>query len=419
MRKSGLLALCLVLWFAPLGSVAADSQTSRVRSPGELAQTLSNAMQGGVLLLAGGDYGKLSLRDVRASDGSPLVLRSADPANPARFSGMTLRDVHNVLLENLVFDYTFREGDALSLRPFEIIRSSGVTIRNTVFDGDLARNRIQADDGFPTAFGLSVRQVSAFTLENTEIRTFYRGIVVSESGDITVRGNDLHDIRMDGMNFAQVEQVLIENNHIHDFARSLTSKDHADMIQFWTASTTAPSQHIVIRDNILNSGHGWYTQSIFMRNELVDTGRAGAEMFYRDVTIANNVILNAHAHGITIGETDGLTITNNSLLRNARSEGAKDHRSLWTPRISVAASSRNVTVARNVMSRIVGFENQGDWSLMRNLEIQDHSRMKPGFYGMLFVNPLTGDPGDLSTFLPKKGGALDGTGLGADRLQRP
>lgn len=413
----------VVLWFllnlAVLANVAAAGETHRAGSADALEQALSKAAKGGVILLEEGDYGVLSLRGVHAPEGAPLVLRSANPAHPARFSGMSLRDVRNIRFENLFFDYTFRRGDALQMRPFEINGGSGISIGNAVFDGDLARNRAPADDGFPTAFGLSVRQVSGFTLENTEIRGFHRGFTIRESRDVTVRGNDLHDIRMDGMNFAQVEQVLIENNHIHDFARSLTSGDHADMIQFWTASTKKPSQHIVIRNNVLNSGHGWYTQSIFMRNELVDTGLAGPEMFYRDVTIKDNVIINAHAHGITIGETDGLTIAHNSVLRNPGSEGARDNPRLWTPRISVAPASRNVTISGNVTSQIVGHEGQADWSLARNLIVQDYRRMEPGFYGIVFVNALAGDPSDLSSFFPRYGGPLDGTGIGAHRLRGP
>ena len=123
------------------------------------------------------------------------------------------------------------------------------------------------------------------------------------------------------MNFAQVERVRIEANHIHDFNRVLESPDHADMIQFWTNGTTSPSSDITIRGNILNSGAGWFTQSIFMRNELVDSGKAEAEMFYRNVIIEDNVIINAHLHGISVGETAGLKIANNTVIRNARSQG--------------------------------------------------------------------------------------------------
>ena len=65
------------------------------------------------------------------------------------------------------------------------------------------------------------------------------------------------------------------------------------MIQFWTSGTTSPSTNIVIRGNILDSGDGGWTQSIFMRNEMVDTGGAGDAMFYQNILIEDNVIYNA------------------------------------------------------------------------------------------------------------------------------
>ena len=60
-------------------------------------------------------------------------------------------------------------------------------------------------------------------------------------------------------------------------------------------------------------GKKW-TQSIFMRNEVVDQGLAGANMYYQNVLIENNIIYNAHTHGITVGETIGLTIDHNTAL---------------------------------------------------------------------------------------------------------
>ena len=67
-----------------------------------------------------------------------------------------------------------------------------------------------------------------------------------------------------------------------------------------------------------------------MRNEMVDTGGAGDEMFYRNITIEDNVIYNAQVHGITVGETHGLTIKNNTILRN---QASGDDKLVHVPRI--------------------------------------------------------------------------------------
>ena len=227
-------------------------------------------------------------------------------------------------------------------------------------------------------------------------------------------GNEIHGLRSDGLNFAQVEGVVIEENKIHDFNRSLKSADHADMIQFWTNQTNAPSRDITIRNNILNSGAGLYTQSILMRNDQVDRGLAGDEMYYQNVRIEGNVISNAHLHGITVGETDGLTIVNNTVIRNARSQGKADNPALWTPQIRISEAARNVEIARNVTAKIVGPRDQPDWRVEDNIIVQDAARMRPGHYRTVF----DGDPADLSSLRYLPGGPLDGAGIGAPRLDR-
>lgn len=401
------------LWTAMLlvGSAGgAASEGVHVADPGDLQVSMAAMPEGGTLLLGGGDWGDLVLKDRSWPDGRPLVLQAADPSDPPRFTAGLISNVEGVVLDGIVVDHSFESGDEYYLPVFRVEKSRNITIQDSLFDGDDAWEVSPVDDGFPTSYGLNIRWSSDVTIRGNEVRNFLRGVVVSESRNLAVLGNDIHSIRSDGMNFAQVEDVLIEGNHIHDFRRSLASDDHADMIQFWTTQTETPTRDVVIRGNLLNSGKGWHTQSIFMRNERVDLGQAGAEMFYGDVTIEENVILNAHLHGITVGEADGLIIRNNTVVRNGASEGDMRNPDLWTPQIAVAPASRDVSIARNIVFRIQGHEGQPTWFVEGNVLVQDRSRMQPGFYGMVFVG---GDPGQPGSFAPRPGGQLDGTGAGA------
>jgi hypothetical protein len=397
---------------ASLGFGGARAAEVDVTSPEGLAQALAQAGPGTVIRLGPGDYGTLSLRRLSGGPDAPVVLRSADPARPARFSGMDLRGVAHLDLRDLVFDYERTSDGSSRDRPFTVTQSRDVEIGGALFDGD------DAPDGSPTGVGLRVVGVDGFTIEDSEIRGFYRGLQVNRSGDVTVRGNDVHSIRMDGMNFAQLAGALIEGNYIHDFDRVVDSGDHADMIQFWTNKTGRPSTDITIRGNLLNSGGGWFTQSIFMRNEEVDQGRAGREMFYRNIRIEDNVIINAQLHGITVGAADGLVIANNSVLRNATSEGPRDNPALWTPRINVAEASTDVRIERNVVARIEGGDGLPGWTVADNLLVQDREPSGPGFYGRVFAGMPGGDPRDPRSFAPRPGGPLDGTGIGAALLTR-
>ncbi|MBC7737964.1 MAG: right-handed parallel beta-helix repeat-containing protein [Candidatus Saccharibacteria bacterium] len=392
---------------------------TRIDNPASLTAALTTAKPGTVFDLAGGEYGPLTLTGLKGTTAAPITLRSADPAHPARFSRMQLRGVSHVTLQGLTFDYRFDPGDKSHLRPFQITSAQGITLTGNLFDGDTARGVSAEDDGFPTAFGLSLRQTSQVRLDGNVIRNFYRGLVVSDSTDLTVRHNDVHDIRADGMDFAQVDRVLIEGNHIHDFRRVVASADHADMIQFWTRGTTRPSTDITIRGNILNSGTGMYTQSIFMRNDLVDTGKAGRAMFYRRVVIEQNIVINAHMNGIAVGETHNLVIRNNTVVRNAASQGVADNPARWTPQIRVAPTSTQVTVTANVTSTVTGQDAQTGWTVADNYLIQDRSPRQSGYYDQVFVAARSGDPTDLASFAYLKGGPLAGKGIGAALLDKP
>jgi hypothetical protein len=417
MRLTRLATLALLALSVLTGPRAALAEVVALEPGADLAAALAAAEPGTVLELAGGDYGALAVKGAGGTAEAPVTLRSADPANPARLSRMDLREVTHLVIEGVVFDYEFAPEDPQNLRPFQVFTTRGLTIRNSVFDGDLAEGGPADESGYPTAFGLAIRASAEITLEGNEIRDFYRGLVVGDVVDITVQRNDLHSLRMDGMNFAQVERALIEENTIRDFKRAVNSGDHADMIQFWTNRTERPSRDIVIRGNILNSGLGRQTQSIFMRNEEVDRGRAGDEMFYRNITIEENVIINAHAHGITVGETEGLTIRQNTLVHNARSAGEDRDRDIWRPRIRIAPDSRAVQVTGNAAHGLPDPEERPGWTFSNNLEIQDLSPNRPNHYDKLFIAALGGDPRDLASFRYLPDSPLARDGIGAARLR--
>ena len=400
-----------------LMATGARSETM-VSSAKDLGAALSTVTAGETILLAPGDYGLLSLTKATRNN-LAVTLRSLDPGDPATFSGLDLLGVGNVTFEAIDFDYQFQTGDQIWQAPFQAYDSHNLTFRRCRFDGDLATGVSDADDGSATGIGLSIHQSTDLTLDENIFFEFFRGLVVSDSDRISVTGNEVHAIRSDGMNFVAVDQLLVANNTLHDFKTSPLSGDHADMIQFWTAGTTRPSRNVVIRDNVLNSGNGAWTQSILMGNELVSQGGAGPEMYYRNITITGNVIINSHLHGISVGETDGLRIANNTLIHNRRTHEAADNPVLWVPRINVAPAANTVIVENNAASAIMGSEGRPDWVVTGNILIQDSDPAAPNYYDDIFVAALTGNPQSLAPFTYLPGGAVDGVKTGAARLIAP
>ncbi len=407
---------CLIgLLAAPAALPAPRARASvlDIADAGALAQALRVAAPGTTLRLAPGRYEALTLKGGGGAPGAPVTLAAADPDVPPHFSRLDLRGVAHLALASLRFDYRFTRGDKVNQRPFKIAEATGVVLQGCGFTGDRANGGAAADNGFPAGIGLSLTDCSDTRVEGCNIATFLRGIVAGQCRALTVRDNDLRGLRVDGMDFVRVRQLVVDSNRIHDFERSFEAGDHADMIQFWTNGSTEPSADITIRRNLLYAGQGDRTQSIFMRNEEVDKGRAGPEMFYRNVLIEENVIANAHVHGIAVGETQGLTIQRNAVLSNPRAKGEADNPNLWIPAVKVAAASTDVVITRNVTGALLGGTGGPGWVVKGNVIVQDHSRLQPGFFPDLF----DGDPADPAGLRYRPGGPLDGAGIGPPQLQ--
>lgn len=404
--------LAMMLFFAT-GARA----ESFVAKPSDLPAVLRLAQGGDTILLQPGDYGSVDIEDLTPT--APITLRADGTGAPVRFAGLNLRNVANITLDGILFEYRFNAGDPLWTSRFSVNHSQKVTIRNSRFSGDIVRGGAAADEGYASGIGLKIDKSSDINVLDNQINTFYRGLLVAESDRVTISRNDVSAIRSDGMNFVAVQSLLVEDNYLRDFRASRASGDHPDMIQFWTTGTTRPTRDVTLRNNVLNSGKGSWTQSIFMGNELVSQGKAGDQMFYQNITITGNVIVNSHLHGITVGETNGLTISNNTLIHNRLTDGDTDNPTLWTPRINVMDRSENVSILRNLTPDISGPKNRPDWTVRDNFLTQDRNPSRSGFVGRIFTAGIAGDPGDLTSFTYLPDGPAGSGNLGAPRLLRP
>ncbi len=382
-----------------------------VSTAAEFHSAIAQARGGDTILMAPGAYDPILVWPgtgyVAPGDGQ-VTIRSLDPENPAQLSGLQLREAEGLIFEDLVFKYNHSEDHPFNFNPFLIRDSQDITIRDSVFEGALV-------DGYGVGFALRARESSNITVENTEFLNWGRGAIFSSVDEISVVGNEFHSIRVDGLNFAQVQNVLIEDNHFHSFADRPDSTAHRDMIQFWTSGTSVPSTDIIIRGNLLDIGEGSWAQAIFMRNELVDTGRSGEEMFYRNILIEDNIIYNAHTHGITVGETDGLIIRQNSVLRY---EGELHGNSggITVPVIRVASSSTDVEITQNVTSRIVGADGQEGWVVLDNFFVNDGDQTSPGYYGAHFITSTRDHSDGSLKYIVLPDSEIAALGAGSPRL---
>ncbi|MDQ2089680.1 PKD domain-containing protein [Marimonas arenosa] len=396
--------------------------TIYVSNQTELLAALENATGGETILLAGGNYGELDLRDSSAFDltfSDTVIIRAADPAQPVIVNGLVLQGASNLRFEGITFDYEADEGAPLWVVAFTVRGGSNISFDNCIFEGDLASGLSAIDDGFGTGQGLLIADVDGISVTNSEFFNFYRALAVGESDNVYIANNEIYHIRMDGMTFSSVQGVVIEYNVIHNFSIPDGASEHADMIQFWTTGTSRPSTDIIIRNNVLDIGEGRWTQSIFMRNELVDTGAAGEELFYQNIVIKDNVIINGHLHGITVGETNGLTISNNTVLHADGDFPDGSDPGVEIPGIYVASSSTNVTIVRNATSDISGFSGQATWVVTDNVFVQDQHPHLAGWYGNEFVTSSMALENGLHVFVAQADSTLVALNAGAQSTREP
>lgn len=390
------------------------SRILSVSSTAQLYSALSDAQPGDTILLESGTYDPLHLgnADFGSAD-AQVTITSADPDAAAILTGMRLTNVSGLAFEGVTFDYTYKAGENPEWAdPFTMTGCTDISFRETVFDGDLARDYSAATDGKPAGFGLKIRDCDGIEISDSVFKTFFKAVHATDSTDVIFRDNDVFDIRSDGLNFIASQGILVEDNHIHDFHGLDGWSDHRDMIQFWTEGTDTPSTDIVIRGNLFDIGEGSYTQTIFMLNEMVERHQtAGPEMFYRNVTIENNVIINAHYHGITVGASDGVVIRNNSVLRNPAGKAELPDGDSSTPYITVSGMSTNVTIQDNLSAGIKGHKDQADWRVDNNHTVQDRDPGKANHYDAVFLGGTAVRTPDALVLQP--GSDLETSGAGA------
>ncbi|WP_377194761.1 right-handed parallel beta-helix repeat-containing protein [Ruegeria meonggei] len=365
-----------------------------IQNAKNLSEALRTAGGGEIIVLAGGNYGALN---IKAAFKTPVSIRSADPSSPACFTELRLNGAGNLTLDGLMFDYSYKPGDKNRVNHFSIRNSHKITISNSVFDGDYKA-------GIGHGRGLLIRDSSKVTISNSVFRKWWKALTGVHSTYLTIRRNQFYDIRADGMIFSGMDDLVIELNRMHNF-RASTSRDHRDMIQL-IRSTNRGSSNIVIRDNIFDIGAGDYTQTIFM-------GKSGKNtndplLRHKNVLIENNVIYNAHLHGISIHAADNLSIRKNSIIRVRQANDGK----VTIPRINVSASTY-VVIEQNVVGAINGYQNQKDWAVLNNAIVQDQSPSKPGYYDREFIYYATGAANGFHEYGVRPGSEIDRLNAGS------
>lgn len=270
----------------------------RVSNAAELQKAVAGAKGGDRILLAGGNYGNVWLVNKKLA--TDVTIMSADVNNQAKIEVLTVKNASHLVFKSLEIGRPLKPGEA-NFALFGIF--SGVS--NITIDGVFVHGSLDGNPG-NDGNGLGFRDSDHITVKNSRFEQIGRGLQIGSTTDVLVQNNVFTNIRMDGMNFADVQRIVIEGNKLSNFFAA--PGDHPDAIQFWTAGTKKVSSDIVIRNNEIFQGDGRGIQGIFLGEEL-------GTLPYTNVTIENNLVyIHDGYNGISVGHGVNVSVIGNTVL---------------------------------------------------------------------------------------------------------
>lgn len=262
-----------------LASVAPGGGSGRA-TPATLTRVLASAEGGDTIILAPGDYGRVTLSRRRFA--RPVTL----DARQARFEQLTVRGASGVVIAGGIV-----QSPPETLGVF-IDGSDHVTVRDMTIGGALV------------------------------------GITLRRSTDVVVAGNRLLGVRSDGINIGMSQRVRVERNECRDFrpvppvfdsrGKLVKDGDHPDCIQGWSRPGDAPTGDVTV---IGNRAVG-RMQGVFFNNYVRDGVDDGG---YDRMVVRNNDLTLSMYNGVVLEAVRGAVVTGNIVRPEP---GA---RNLWWP----------------------------------------------------------------------------------------
>ena len=309
--------------------------TYNVSNATELQSALTKAIGGDTVLLAGGNYGTVTLsKRVYASN---VTIQSASTTNQAHFDGLTVSGSKNLTLSGLDLGRALNVGEKAEYTTFnKIYSSTNISLVNNTIHG--SRDGISTNDGN----GLLVRDSNYFTMSGNTFDNLYRGSFIQRGANHVVKDNLYTDLRVDGATFAAVDRTTVEGNTFRDF--HWIAGDHPDGIQFWNTNETRGSTNVTIKNNVVMQHDGVGTQGIWIS----DAGAYG----YKNFVIENNLVYgNDLWNGISVNGGTGIKILGNSILSSSG-----DSKQFWIrlSNTSQVVVQHNATDNIQILSGVTG-----------------------------------------------------------------
>ena len=346
-------------------------------------QLLSDQDGGGTILMEGGEYGSFTLSS--NTDGEqPVVIKSADPSDPAQFTSFWLRYANEIRFENVYVNSTdtgVEGGQDLYIKD-----STGIQFVDSVFiyDGDNALK----DAGAKADNGINIRDSDDILFEGNYLQGYFHALQVTNVTGTDIVGNEFTDIQGDGFRGGGLKDVTIADNYMHDFYGVNQHVTHSDLIQIWGTNAYIPTENLTITGNTLITSDA-SSQSIFIRNEEFGAEGDPTGGYFQNITITDNLIYNGHLHGIRVDDAQNVTVDGNTVLWNpdAWQTWGTDEPVNWKPTI-VMKNVIDAEITNNVVAGTM--TSTGDAELSGNQQLNYNDTYADNYVAYHFTGPLAG-----------------------------
>ena len=269
----------------------ASMATITVSSSSALLSAVKNAADGDVIQLAAGNYGRISLTGVNFASG--ITISSADPDQAAVLTGLKVTGSSGLNFDGIEFSLS----PADKYFPITVGTSSDIHFSNLDVHG------LKDGDSSNDAMAMMIRESRDVSVTDSAFEDLHHAVNFLDSAKITLSGNSFRTIRSDGIRGGGTDDLVISDNYFTDFYP--VGADHPDAIQIWTTNTAKSASNITITGNVVERGQGGIIQGIFLRDQ------SGGDRPYQNVTISDNIVLGGMYNGISVGNAQGLTISDN------------------------------------------------------------------------------------------------------------
>ena len=274
--------------------------TPDVTNAAELAAAIAAAKSGDTITLAGGSYGALTI-----TGKAGLTLASADPANPATFSGGTIARSKQITLDGLTIAKPIASADNDWLAGLKIDTCDTVTLTNCAVSNGIAVGGQY--DGYSKGYPIQISKSANVAISGGMVSGGHRAIMLVDSDGITVDSCDITGFRAVAIGGGGNNNVTITRNHCYGAnPYNWPADDHGDYIHLWTDAARGPATGIVIEGNWLDQGAGLPIMGISLQN-------TGGHYFV-DARVTNNLIRTSNDQGIRFDGVQKIDVSGNTIV---------------------------------------------------------------------------------------------------------